>query len=126
MIAFVGGLIGLLVGVGLSRLIAVLAGWSTIVTVASILIAFLVSVAVGLAFGVYPAVRALEARPGQGAALRMTASTWYGYGSGCRVLGSLRDARSRARPRFARRAPCGFGGLIKRLRQHSAAALSRI
>ena len=58
MIAFVGGAIGLLVGVGMSRLIAVLAGWSTIVTVASILISFLVSVTVGLTFGVYPAVRA--------------------------------------------------------------------
>jgi putative ABC transport system permease protein len=63
MIAFVGGLIGLLVGVGLSRLIALLAGWSTIVTVGSILIAFLVSVTVGLTFGVYPAVRASKLDP---------------------------------------------------------------
>jgi putative ABC transport system permease protein len=63
MIAFVGGLIGLLVGVGLSRLIALLAGWSTIVTIGSILIAFLVSVAVGLTFGVYPAVRASKLDP---------------------------------------------------------------
>jgi putative ABC transport system permease protein len=63
MIAFVGGAIGLLVGVGLSRLIAVLAGWSTIVTVASILISFLVSVTVGLTFGVYPAVRASKLDP---------------------------------------------------------------
>ena len=63
MIAFVGGVIGLLVGVGLSRLIALLAGWSTIVTVGSILIAFLVSVTVGLTFGVYPAVRASKLDP---------------------------------------------------------------
>ncbi len=63
MIAFVGGAIGLLVGVGLSRLIAVLAGWSTIVTAASILISFLVSVAVGLTFGVYPAIRAARLDP---------------------------------------------------------------
>ena len=63
MIAFVGGAIGLLVGVGLSRLIAVLAGWSTIVTAASILISFLVSVTVGLTFGVYPAVRASKLDP---------------------------------------------------------------
>jgi putative ABC transport system permease protein len=63
MIAFVGGAIGLLVGVGLSRLIAVLAGWSTIVTMASILISFLVSVAVGLTFGVYPAIRAARLDP---------------------------------------------------------------
>jgi putative ABC transport system permease protein len=63
MIAFVGGVIGLLVGVGLSRLIALLAGWSTIVTVGSILIAFLVSVTVGLTFGVYPAIRASKLDP---------------------------------------------------------------
>ena len=63
MIAFVGGAIGLLVGVGLSRLIAILAGWSTIVTPASILISFLVSVTVGLVFGVYPAVRASKLDP---------------------------------------------------------------
>jgi putative ABC transport system permease protein len=47
----------------LSRLIAVLAGWSTIVTAASILISFLVSVTVGLTFGVYPAVRASKLDP---------------------------------------------------------------
>jgi putative ABC transport system permease protein len=65
MIAFVGGAIGLLVGVGLSRLIAVLAGWSTIVTATSILLSFLVSVAIGLTFGVYPAVRASRLDPVQ-------------------------------------------------------------
>jgi putative ABC transport system permease protein len=63
MIAFVGGAIGLLVGVGLSRLIAVLAGWSTIVTATSILLSFLVSVTVGLTFGVYPAIRASRLDP---------------------------------------------------------------
>jgi putative ABC transport system permease protein len=63
MIAVAGGIIGLLVGVGLSRLIAWLAGWSTIVTVTSIALAFLVSVAVGLVFGVYPARRAARLDP---------------------------------------------------------------
>jgi putative ABC transport system permease protein len=63
MIAFVGGAIGLLVGVGMSRLIAVLAGWSTIVTATSILLSFLVSVSVGLTFGVYPAIRASRLDP---------------------------------------------------------------
>jgi len=65
MIAFVGGAIGLLLGVGLSRLIAVLAGWSTIVTVTSIAISFLVSVGIGLTFGVYPAIRAAKLDPVQ-------------------------------------------------------------
>jgi putative ABC transport system permease protein len=63
MIAFVGGAIGLVLGVGLSRLIAVLAGWSTIVTLSSVLLAFLVSVGIGLVFGVYPAVRAARLDP---------------------------------------------------------------
>jgi len=63
LISFVGGVIGLLVGFGLSRLIAYFAGWSTIVTVGSIALAFLVSVSVGLVFGVYPAIRAARLDP---------------------------------------------------------------
>jgi putative ABC transport system permease protein len=63
MIAFVGGAIGLLVGVGMSRMIAVLAGWSTIVTATSILLSFVVSVSIGLTFGVYPAIRASRLDP---------------------------------------------------------------
>jgi putative ABC transport system permease protein len=63
MIAVVGGLIGLLLGFVLSRAIAVLAGWSTIITMQSVLLAFLVSVGVGLVFGVYPAMRAARLDP---------------------------------------------------------------
>ncbi len=58
LISIVGGLIGIVFGFGMSRVIALLAGWSTIVTLASILLAFLVSVTVGLIFGTYPAVKA--------------------------------------------------------------------
>ena len=63
MISFVGGLLGILFGFGMSRLIAWLAGWSTIVTVASIFLAFLVSVSVGMVFGIYPAVKAARLDP---------------------------------------------------------------
>jgi putative ABC transport system permease protein len=63
MIAVAGGAIGLLFGAALSRLIAWLAGWSTIVTFTSIALAFLVSVGVGLVFGVYPARRAARLDP---------------------------------------------------------------
>ncbi len=63
LISVVGGLIGILFGFGLSRLIALLAGWSTIVTTVSILLAFLVSVSVGLIFGIYPAIRAARLDP---------------------------------------------------------------
>ena len=63
LISFVGGVMGILFGFGMSRLIALLAGWSTIVTVSSILLAFLVSVSVGLVFGIYPAVKAARLDP---------------------------------------------------------------
>ena len=63
LISFVGGLMGLAFGFGMSRLIAWLAGWSTIVTLTSILLAFLVSVSVGLIFGIYPAVKAARLDP---------------------------------------------------------------
>jgi putative ABC transport system permease protein len=58
-----GGIIGVLVGVGLSQLIGYFAGWSTIVTTTSIVLAFLVSVAIGLVFGLYPAARAAGLDP---------------------------------------------------------------
>jgi putative ABC transport system permease protein len=63
MISFVGGSFGIVFGFAMSRLIAWLAGWSTIVTVTSILLAFLVSITVGLVFGIYPAVQAARLDP---------------------------------------------------------------
>jgi len=62
-ISLSGGVIGILLGVGLSQLIGVLAGWSTIVTTTSIVLAFGVSVAIGIVFGLYPAVRASRLDP---------------------------------------------------------------
>ena len=62
-ISLAGGVIGVLLGVGLSQLIGYLAGWSTIVTTWSIVLAFFVSVAIGLVFGLYPAVRAASLDP---------------------------------------------------------------
>jgi putative ABC transport system permease protein len=63
LISFLGGLIGVGVGFGMSRVIAQLAGWETIVTFASIILAFVVSVSVGLIFGSYPAVKAARLDP---------------------------------------------------------------
>jgi putative ABC transport system permease protein len=63
LISLVGGSIGVLVGVSMSRLIALLAGWSTIVTLSSVLLAFAVSVTVGLVFGLFPATKAAALDP---------------------------------------------------------------
>ena len=63
MISFVGGTFGIVFGFSMSRLIALFAGWSTIVTASSILLAFLVSISVGLIFGIYPAMKAARLDP---------------------------------------------------------------
>jgi len=63
LISFAGGLLGIFAGFGMSQLIALLAGWSTIVTISSILLAFLVSISVGMIFGIYPAVKAAGLDP---------------------------------------------------------------
>jgi putative ABC transport system permease protein len=62
-ISLAGGIIGVIVGIGLSQLIGYLAGWSTIVTTSSIVLAFFVSVGIGLVFGLYPAARAANLDP---------------------------------------------------------------
>jgi putative ABC transport system permease protein len=63
LISIVGGLIGIATGFGGSRIIAAIAGWSTVVTVSSIVVAFGVSVFIGLLFGIYPAVQAAKLDP---------------------------------------------------------------
>jgi putative ABC transport system permease protein len=65
LIAVVGGTLGLILGVAMSRLIASFAGWSTIVTGSSLLLSFSVSALVGLVFGIYPAMKAARLDPVQ-------------------------------------------------------------
>jgi putative ABC transport system permease protein len=62
-ISLVGGSFGIVFGFIMSRLIAWLAGWSTIVTATSIFLAFFVSITVGLVFGIYPAMKAARLDP---------------------------------------------------------------
>jgi putative ABC transport system permease protein len=58
-----GGLLGIGCGYFLAWLIARTAEWKTIVTTSSVVIAFGVSFAVGMIFGIYPAVKASHINP---------------------------------------------------------------
>lgn len=62
-ISLVGGLIGVLFGFAVSRVVATYAEWATVVTGSSVGMSFGVSAAVGLIFGVYPAMRASRLDP---------------------------------------------------------------
>ena len=63
LISVAGGAMGIGFGFFLSWLIARAAEWNTIVTTSSVLIAFGVSVAVGVIFGIYPAMKAARIDP---------------------------------------------------------------
>ena len=63
LISVAGGLLGIGFGFFLAWLIARTADWKTIVTTASVVIAFGVSVAVGVIFGIYPAMKAARINP---------------------------------------------------------------
>ncbi|MFC1693219.1 ABC transporter permease [Candidatus Latescibacterota bacterium] len=58
MLSFVGGMIGILLGFTMTKIIAAFADWRTIVSMEAIFLAFGVSVGIGVIFGVYPARRA--------------------------------------------------------------------
>jgi putative ABC transport system permease protein len=62
-ISVIGGLAGVVVGVVISKVVAVSAGWSTVVTLWSVVLAFGVSMAVGIGSGLYPAQRAAKLNP---------------------------------------------------------------
>jgi putative ABC transport system permease protein len=63
LISIGGGLLGIAFGFFLSWLIASVAQWKTIVTPLSVIVAFGVSVGVGVVFGLYPAVKASRIDP---------------------------------------------------------------
>jgi putative ABC transport system permease protein len=59
----VGGVIGIIFGIGASRLLSIYAQWPTLISISSIVIAFLFSAAVGIFFGFYPARKAAALDP---------------------------------------------------------------
>jgi putative ABC transport system permease protein len=62
-LSLIGGVIGILIGMAGSKLVSMIAGWSTIISVLSILLAFGFSWLVGLFFGFYPAYKASLLNP---------------------------------------------------------------
>jgi len=63
MISVSGGLIGILLGITISLGIEKIAGIQTIISGTSVMLAFFVSVSVGLLFGIFPARRASNQSP---------------------------------------------------------------
>lgn len=62
-VSLCGGIIGIILGVGASKLTSQFAGWATVVTPVSIILSFLFAFAVGFFFGVYPARKASLLNP---------------------------------------------------------------
>ena len=58
-----GGLAGIVVGVATSWLVTLYAGWTTRLSLVSILLGLVVSLAVGIGFGIYPARKAAALQP---------------------------------------------------------------
>jgi putative ABC transport system permease protein len=62
-LSVLGGLIGIVLGVGSSRIVSAKLGWATLVSPDSILLAFVFSAAIGVFFGFYPARKAAQLDP---------------------------------------------------------------
>jgi putative ABC transport system permease protein len=62
-LSLMGGIIGIILGVGGAKLLTTLAGWSTVVSPLSIVLAFSFSALVGIFFGFYPAYKASLLNP---------------------------------------------------------------
>ncbi|GCL67671.1 ABC transporter permease [Veillonella tobetsuensis] len=62
-ISLMGGLIGIALGIGASKLISLASGMSTVISVPTIVLSFAFSMAIGLVFGIYPARKAAKLNP---------------------------------------------------------------
>ena len=63
MLSLVGGAAGIALGVGVSAAVSRFAGWETVISLSSVLLAFGFSALVGVGFGFYPAWRAARLEP---------------------------------------------------------------
>ncbi len=57
-LSMIGGIAGIIAGVAVSKIITALAGWSTVISASSVILAFGFSAIVGIFFGYYPAYKA--------------------------------------------------------------------
>jgi macrolide transport system ATP-binding/permease protein len=62
-VSVVGGLAGIAIGWSATLLLSKLAGWTTSVSAGAVLLAFLFSAVIGMAFGIYPARKAARLNP---------------------------------------------------------------
>ena len=62
-LTLLGGALGVVLGVGIAHGVSLYASWPTVVTISSIVVALGVSVVVGVASGLYPALRAARLDP---------------------------------------------------------------
>ena len=62
-ISLMGGVIGIAFGIGASKVIGMVSGMSTVVSVPTIIMSFAFSMAIGLIFGIYPARKAAKLNP---------------------------------------------------------------
>ncbi|MBQ4480800.1 MAG: ABC transporter permease [Victivallales bacterium] len=63
LLSFVGGLIGIAMGIGVPKVVTHFAGLITIVQAEAIILAFSISLLIGIVFGIYPAIRAAALSP---------------------------------------------------------------
>ena len=62
-LTFIGGVVGIGFGCGIAVLLSIVAGWVTRISISSILIAAIFSIAIGISFGLWPARQASKLNP---------------------------------------------------------------
>ena len=62
-ISLMGGIIGIILGIGSSKLIGMASGMSTVISIPTIVMSFAFSMVIGLIFGIYPARKAAKLNP---------------------------------------------------------------
>ncbi|MFQ5627995.1 MAG: ABC transporter permease [bacterium] len=63
LISSAGGIIGIILGIVMAKGINVFAGWETVISILSVVVAFGISALVGILFGIYPARKAAQMDP---------------------------------------------------------------